>query len=104
MLCRDCHPGMVGAFSPLKEICSDRTTSELMELTARLGSIMPYRQAANVLTTAELNGEPRDRLRAAFRQPAPSVPSLFNPKPPLLRAAEPHRSYLSQRNGILKRI
>jgi len=37
--------------------------------------------------TAELNGELRDRLRAPFRQPAPSVPSLFNPKPPLLRAA-----------------
>ncbi|QLF71628.1 hypothetical protein FE840_018415 (plasmid) [Peteryoungia desertarenae] len=34
---------------PLKEICPDRATSELMELTARLGSMMPYRQAAKVL-------------------------------------------------------
>jgi hypothetical protein len=50
MLCGDCHPGMVGAFAPLKEICPDRATSALMQLTARLGSIMPYRQAANVLT------------------------------------------------------
>ena len=49
MLCRDCHPGMDGAFAPLKEICPDRATSELMELTARLGSMMPYRQAAKVL-------------------------------------------------------
>jgi len=49
MLCRDCHPGMVGAFAPLKEICPDRATPELMELTARLGSMMPYRQAAGVL-------------------------------------------------------
>ncbi|OJU48981.1 MAG: hypothetical protein BGO03_11670 [Mesorhizobium sp. 61-13] len=49
MICRDCYPGMVVAFAPLKEICPDRATSELMELTARLGSMMPYRQAANVL-------------------------------------------------------
>lgn len=49
MLCRDCHPGMDGAFAPLKEICPDRATPELMELTARLGSMMPQRQAAKVL-------------------------------------------------------
>ena len=49
MLCRDCCPGMDGAFAPLKEICPDRATPELMELTARLGSMMPYRQAAKVL-------------------------------------------------------
>jgi len=49
MLCRDCHPGMVVAFAPPKEICPDRATPELMELTARLGSMMPYRQAARVL-------------------------------------------------------
>ncbi|MBU4530877.1 MAG: hypothetical protein KUA37_14300 [Desulfomicrobium sp.] len=36
-LCQDCHPGMDGAIAPLKEICPDRATSELMELTARLG-------------------------------------------------------------------
>lgn len=49
MLCRDCHPGMHTAFAPLSEICPDRATPELMELTARLGSMMPYRQAAKVL-------------------------------------------------------
>lgn len=49
MLCRECYPGIVGAFAPLKEICPDRATPELMELTARLGSMMPYRQAAKVL-------------------------------------------------------
>jgi hypothetical protein len=37
--------------------------------------------------TAEMNGELRDRLRARFRLPEPQVPSLFKPKPPLLRAA-----------------
>lgn len=40
---------MVGALAPLKEICPDQATPELMELTARLGSMMPYRQAAKVL-------------------------------------------------------
>ena len=49
MPCRDCHPGMVVAFAPLNEICPDRATPEMMELTARLGSMMPYRQAARVL-------------------------------------------------------
>jgi hypothetical protein len=49
MLCQHCHPGMDGAFAPLKEICPDRATPELQELTARLGSMMPYRQAAKVL-------------------------------------------------------
>ncbi|WP_156942762.1 hypothetical protein [Mesorhizobium sp. L48C026A00] len=47
--CRECYPGTVGAFAPLKEICPDQATPELMELTARLGSMMPYRQAAKVL-------------------------------------------------------
>jgi len=32
--------------------------------------------------TAEMNSELRDRLRARFRAPEPSVPSLFKPKPP----------------------
>jgi hypothetical protein len=49
MLCRDCYPGMDVAFAPLMVICPDRATPELMELTARLGSMMPYRQAAKVL-------------------------------------------------------
>ncbi|SDO01224.1 hypothetical protein SAMN05216328_14811 [Ensifer sp. YR511] len=50
MVCSDCYPGMAGAFAPLKEICPDRATSELMELTAQLGGVMSYRQAANVLS------------------------------------------------------
>ncbi|WP_237143627.1 ISKra4 family transposase [Phyllobacterium zundukense] len=49
MLCQDCYPGMVGGFTVLKEICPDRATPELMELTARLGSMLPYRQAARML-------------------------------------------------------
>ena len=49
MLCRNCHPGFVLAFAPLQEICPDRATPELTELTARLGSTMPYRKAATVM-------------------------------------------------------
>jgi len=40
---------MEAAFAPLKEIYPDRATPELMELTARLGSLIPYRQAVSVL-------------------------------------------------------
>jgi hypothetical protein len=40
MLCQDCHPGVDGAIAPMKEICPDRATFELMGLTARLGSMM----------------------------------------------------------------
>lgn len=42
-------PGHGRRSRALKEICPDRATPELMELTARLGSMMPYRQAARVL-------------------------------------------------------
>ena len=89
MLCQDCHPGMDGAFAPLKEICPDRATSELMELTARLGSMMPYRQAAKVLADF-LPVEPTEThatVRAPFRQPEQNVPPIFKPKPPLLQVA-----------------
>ena len=37
MLCRNCHPGVAVAFAPLQQICPDRATSELTELTAQLG-------------------------------------------------------------------
>jgi hypothetical protein len=40
---------MALAFAPLQEICPDRATPELTELTARLGSMIPYRQAASVM-------------------------------------------------------
>jgi hypothetical protein len=42
-------PGFALAVAPLGEICPDRATPELTELTARLGSMMPYRQAASVM-------------------------------------------------------
>ncbi len=42
-------PGHGRCLRAAKEICPDRATSELMELSALLGSMMPYRQAASVL-------------------------------------------------------
>jgi len=36
-------------FTVIGGICPDRATPELMELTARLGSMLPYRKAAELL-------------------------------------------------------
>jgi hypothetical protein len=41
MLCRNCHPAFVFPFAPLQEICPDRATAELTELTARLAAGCP---------------------------------------------------------------
>jgi len=49
MVCRRCFPHFSMAFTVLGEICPDRSTPELVELTARLGSMLPYRKAAKLL-------------------------------------------------------
>jgi hypothetical protein len=49
MVCQRCFPHFSMAFTVLGEICLDRATPELMELTARLGSMLPYRKAAELL-------------------------------------------------------
>ena len=49
MVCQRCFPHFSMAFTVLGEICPDRATPELMELTARLGSMLPYRKAAELL-------------------------------------------------------
>ena len=49
MLCRHCLPHISMPLTVLNEICPDQATPELMELTARLGGMMPYRKAAEVL-------------------------------------------------------
>jgi len=49
MLCQRCLPHTCMAFTVLSEICPDQATPELMELTARLGSMLPYRKAAELL-------------------------------------------------------
>jgi hypothetical protein len=68
---------MVGGFTVLKEICPDRATPELMELTARLGSMLPYRQAASVLAEF-LPIEPTEtHATVRKRTPALQLPTVF---------------------------
>ncbi|MER8804833.1 hypothetical protein [Mesorhizobium sp. M0998] len=77
MLCRDCNPVIVIGFTPLKEICLNRATPELMELTARLGKCWPYRQAARVLAeflpveSTETHPTGRKRTIGAFSKRFP---------------------------------
>ena len=47
--CQRCLPHFRDASAVLRDICPDQATPELMELSARLGSLMPYRKAADVL-------------------------------------------------------
>jgi hypothetical protein len=49
MVCQRCFFRFSMAFTILGEICPDLATPELMELAARLGSILPYRKAAELL-------------------------------------------------------
>jgi len=44
--CQHCLPHFHVASAVLRDICPDQATPELMELSARLGSLMPYRRAA----------------------------------------------------------
>jgi hypothetical protein len=37
------------AWAVLRDICPDQATAELMERSARLGSLLPYRKAAEVM-------------------------------------------------------
>ena len=47
--CQRCVPYFRDASAVLRDICPDQATPELMELSARLGSLMPYRKAADVI-------------------------------------------------------
>jgi hypothetical protein len=47
--CRRCMPGLDFTITPVSELCPDRATAELMTLTAKLGAVMPYRSAAEIL-------------------------------------------------------
>jgi hypothetical protein len=46
--CQRCLPHFCHASAVLRDICPDQATPELMELSAHLGSLMPYRKAADV--------------------------------------------------------
>ena len=47
--CQRCLPAFCSASVVLRDICPDQATPELMELSARLGSLLPYRKAADVM-------------------------------------------------------
>jgi hypothetical protein len=49
MNCQRCLPYFCAASAVLCDICPDQATPELMELSARMGSLMTYRKAADVL-------------------------------------------------------
>ena len=49
MNCRRCLPYFCDASAVLRGICPDQATPELLELSARMGSLMPYRKGADVL-------------------------------------------------------
>lgn len=51
MVCQKCSPSSCSSFSPLASICQDRATPELLDLSAKLGATMPYRQASDILGT-----------------------------------------------------
>ena len=47
--CQRCVPNFRDASAVLRDFCPDQATPELMEPAARLGSLMPYRKAADVI-------------------------------------------------------
>jgi hypothetical protein len=49
MNCQRCLPHFCDAWTVLRDICPDQATPELMERSARLGSLLPYRKAAEVM-------------------------------------------------------
>lgn len=72
MLCRDCHPGMDGAFAPLKEIYPDRATPELLELSAPSlravylsETVEDYRVANGTGSTVDMDGFTEEQIRVS---------------------------------------
>ena len=49
MNCQCCLPHFCDAWTVLRDICPDQATPELMERSARVGSLLPYRKAAEVI-------------------------------------------------------
>ena len=50
-ICQSCNPWACFTFSPAADLCPDRATPELMELSAKLGARMSYREASDILST-----------------------------------------------------
>ncbi len=65
--CRRCMPGVDFTVTPVSELCPDRATPELMALTAKLGALMPYRAAAEVLADFLPGHSPRRHTTLRYR-------------------------------------
>lgn len=50
-VCQKCHPALCFTFSPAADLCPDRATPELLELSAKLGAKFSYREASELLAT-----------------------------------------------------
>lgn len=81
------HQAGLRVASTLAELAVNSLVSKRMVKKQQMRWSRHGAHALMQVRTAELNGELRNRLRAPFRQPEPSAPSIFKPKPPLLRAA-----------------
>lgn len=51
LVCQKCSPWSSLTLSPATEICPDRATPELLEISASLGARMSYREASDILST-----------------------------------------------------
>lgn len=51
LVCQKCSPWSSSTLSPAAEICADRATPELLEISASLGARMSYREASDILST-----------------------------------------------------
>lgn len=49
--CQCCNPWSRLTHSPLVYLCPDRATPELMEISAKLGALQPFRQAPDIMRT-----------------------------------------------------
>ena len=58
MNCQRCLPHFGAAWTVLRDICPDQATPELMERSARLGSLLPYRKAAEVMASSCRSHQP----------------------------------------------
>ncbi|WP_227270727.1 hypothetical protein [Roseobacter weihaiensis] len=51
MICRSCSPWACFTFSQAVDLCPDRATPERMQLSAKLGAKLSYREASDILST-----------------------------------------------------
>jgi hypothetical protein len=63
-------PGVDFTITPVFKLCPDRATAELMKQMAKLGAVMPYRAAAEVLADFLPGQTPTRHTTLRHRAPA----------------------------------